>query len=417
MDITLYTLYLLIGIALGVLTGLTPGLHFNNVALFAIFLASAFSLPTLYLAVMVMATMITHTFLDFIPSIFLGAPSEDTSLSVLPTHRMLLDGRGMEAVHLTAQGSLLAYLFSLAFIPFIFLLFSIFSLQRFLPRAIPYLLLSMILILFYWESKKSLKHMLYASAIFVLSGILGIITLTMPVTSSPIPFHASLLFPVFTGLFGFPVLILSRNNRVPPQRISRQKINYNSIKSAFRGALSASLVAFLPGVTSGIAATISQILSRNRENENFLITLGSVNTANYTLNLLSLFLILRPRSMAVEILGTLVPIQTWKYLIFPPSNFILLLLTGLLAAFASYFLTIRIGILFTGWMTKFGKNYGRLSTGILLILFAFVFLFTGLVGILIGIVATLIGLLPPKLGIMRTHLMGVLILPVIINYL
>jgi putative membrane protein len=48
-----------------------------------------------------------HTFIDFIPSIFLGAPNDETALSSLPGHRMLLKGLGYEATKLTAIGCFL----------------------------------------------------------------------------------------------------------------------------------------------------------------------------------------------------------------------------------------------------------------------------------------------------------------------
>ena len=47
-----------------------------------------------------------HSFVDSIPSVFLGAPDEDTVLSVLPGHRLLLSGKGLDAVACAAQGSL-----------------------------------------------------------------------------------------------------------------------------------------------------------------------------------------------------------------------------------------------------------------------------------------------------------------------
>ena len=60
---------------------------------------------------------ITHTFTDFLPSIFLGAPDEDTALSTLPGHRFLLKGKGYGAVRLTLIGSFFGLLVALALSP------------------------------------------------------------------------------------------------------------------------------------------------------------------------------------------------------------------------------------------------------------------------------------------------------------
>ena len=48
---------------------------------------------------------ITHTFIDFIPSIFLGAPDEDSVLSILPGHKLLLKGYAYTGIILTLYGS------------------------------------------------------------------------------------------------------------------------------------------------------------------------------------------------------------------------------------------------------------------------------------------------------------------------
>lgn len=125
------SVFTLIGVIAGIATGLIPGLHVNNVALASIALqGSLISLamflfgwadPTLEESLLIVSTLIignvvTHTFLDFIPSVFLGAPEGDTALSVLPGHRMLLKGLGYEAVKLSAFGSLMSVFLALCMI-------------------------------------------------------------------------------------------------------------------------------------------------------------------------------------------------------------------------------------------------------------------------------------------------------------
>lgn len=125
------SVFTLIGVIAGIATGLIPGLHVNNVALASIALqGSLISLamflfgwanPSLEEMLLIVSTLIignvvTHTFLDFIPSVFLGAPEGDTALSVLPGHRMLLKGLGYEAVKLSAFGSLMSVFLALCMI-------------------------------------------------------------------------------------------------------------------------------------------------------------------------------------------------------------------------------------------------------------------------------------------------------------
>ena len=109
------------GAALGTFTGLAPGIHVNTLALIMLVsyptIAGAMGLacgvfgigvahvPLLVCCIIISAS-VAHSFVDFVPSVFLGAPDEDSVLSVLPGHRLLLSGNGLEAVTCAARGSL-----------------------------------------------------------------------------------------------------------------------------------------------------------------------------------------------------------------------------------------------------------------------------------------------------------------------
>ena len=417
MDILIYLIFTLIGVMLGTLTGLTPGFHVNNIAIIALFFYSQNIAEAVYLAGLIIAAMVAHTFLDFIPSTFLGAPAEDTALSVLPMHRMLLDGRGYRAVYLSAIGSTLAVLFAISILPLLQIFFSVVQYDS-IKYFIPPVLISIILYMLYLESKKSIKNMIYAANIILLVSFLGIIVFSFPLNDNFVPFQigSSLLFPVFVGLFGMPNLILSKDTIIPEQKIEKIEITGKNNYSSFLGTLSGSLVGFLPGVTSGIGATISRGFFKDEDTENFIIALGSVNTANSIFNLAALFIILHPRSEAVNVIGSMISVEQWTNLVTIPSFLLLLLLSISISSILSFFITIYTGKLFAVKMGKIGKNYGDISKIILISLFILIFLFTGPVGLLFSFISLLIGLLPPKLGLMRVHLMSVIIIPVILIY-
>ena len=61
----------LLGFLIGIITGLIPGFHTNNVA---ILLLSIPFIEGLHAAILIASAAITHTFLDIIPSTFIGAP-------------------------------------------------------------------------------------------------------------------------------------------------------------------------------------------------------------------------------------------------------------------------------------------------------------------------------------------------------
>ncbi|MCH7770430.1 MAG: tripartite tricarboxylate transporter permease [Bacteroidetes bacterium] len=91
-------LALIVGILTGTTTGLIPGIHINLIGVFIVSLSASLflSINPIYLAVFIVSMAITHTFVDFIPSIFLGCPDTDTELSVLPGHELLKKGQGYE---------------------------------------------------------------------------------------------------------------------------------------------------------------------------------------------------------------------------------------------------------------------------------------------------------------------------------
>jgi putative membrane protein len=107
-SLTLLIISLFLGFLLGIISGLTPGIHVNNFALILVALSPLFlelGFAPFYIAVIILANSVTQTFLDIIPSIFLSAPEADTALAVLPGHALLMEGRGAEAVRLSAIGS------------------------------------------------------------------------------------------------------------------------------------------------------------------------------------------------------------------------------------------------------------------------------------------------------------------------
>ncbi len=121
--------FTLLGCIVGIITGLVPGIHVNNVAYMILasqsmivsmaIWAFGWALPSnlelmIIVCCLVIGNVITHTFLDFIPSVFLGAPEGETALSLLPGHRMMLAGRGYEAVKCSVIGSFGAVLGALA---------------------------------------------------------------------------------------------------------------------------------------------------------------------------------------------------------------------------------------------------------------------------------------------------------------
>lgn len=77
----------LAGVIAGIFTGITPGLHINLVAAVAQEFSAESVISPLFLAAAIVAMSITHTFLDFIPSVF-SAPR----IQILPLQPCLGTG-------------------------------------------------------------------------------------------------------------------------------------------------------------------------------------------------------------------------------------------------------------------------------------------------------------------------------------
>ncbi len=231
---------LIVGVLIGSITGLIPGVHINLVAFFLLSSLAFLHISPIALAVFIVSMSICHTFIDFIPSIFLGAPDEDSVLSVLPGHEMLIKGEGYKAVILTLYGSVAGIFLILLFTPlFIFFLPQVYESARII---MPFILIIASLFLFYFEK----NNRLLALIIFFLAGFLGIASLNLNLKEP--------LLPLLTGLFGASSLItsISKKQKIPEQRISRLK-EIKITKSSFFKPIFASLIAsplcsFLPGL-------------------------------------------------------------------------------------------------------------------------------------------------------------------------
>src|SRR3989344_2819436 len=205
---------LMLGVLTGVLTGLTPGIHINLVSVLVLSFSPALLLITspIVLAVYIISLAITHTFLDALPSIYLGAPDEAQALNVLPGHRFLIKGMGHAAITYTVIGALSSLLLSLLLFPLF-----IFSMKVIEPVIKDYIGYFLVLIMAYMILKD--KKRFFSFIMFLISGILGIIVLSLPNTNQP-------LLPLLSGLFGFSILVesLLQKSRIPEQN-TNAKLN------------------------------------------------------------------------------------------------------------------------------------------------------------------------------------------------
>jgi len=387
--------YSVAGTFLGMVTGMVPGFHTNNLAMLIISISYFFDKTGM--AILISSAAISHTFLDIIPSTFLGMPEEDTALVILPAHSMLLKGKAYKAISMSADASFIVVLISLLLLlPFKFIIGNPLNLYASIEKIMFFILLciSAIVVATSYDVKN-------AAFIFLLSGIFGIAISKFPGS----------IFPALAGLFGASTIIMAQRKEVPEQTIEDEKYNLNP-KDLISGGVAGALVAMLPGVSSGIATTLALSVRKEKRDENAISILSSANTSTNFFVIATLFILMKARSGFAIVIKHMIGISQW--INYPSSLFLLLLCSALLSATISLYLTKFMGKLIAGKIRNI--NYSSLLIISMAIIVSMVILFSGVIGLLIFMVATLIGIISIKMGVRRSNLMGVLLLPLMLFY-
>ncbi|MBN2454890.1 tripartite tricarboxylate transporter permease [Candidatus Woesearchaeota archaeon] len=380
---------------MGTLTGLIPGLHINLVAVLALSSASLLQgyLSPVQIAVAIVVMSVTHTFVDFIPSIFLGAPEGETALSVLPGHQMLLRGRGYEALMLTLVGGIFSLISAAVFFPLAIILYPlIFNPAN---HIIHWLLLAAVL--FFILREKEHEKKLSATAVVMLAGCLGLLALEK--VNEP-------LLPLFSGLFGVSTLLSSmmRKTKIPLQRVNAARLPKSWLKSSAIGTLFGGLINLFPALGPAQAATMAGIFVRSTT-KSYLLMVGAVNTASMLLALATLHSINRARNGSIEVLSSLAEINLATVATF--------LAAVLVAAPLIVFVTINIARKSSEVVAR--MPYRAMCIAVIAVIVAAVSLLSGWKGIIVLATGTAIGLMAISSGISRSHSMASLILPVAIR--
>ena len=351
MEIFTLIIIIILAICSGTITGLIPGLHINFISIMILinFQVLTKILPTEQLIIFIIIMSLTHTFVDFIPSIAFGIPNSDTAMSILPGQQMILKGEGYKAILLSNLGSLFGVITS-AIIGAIFY-FNLESFYTTIQPLLPYILAGIVTLGIFLEPNKNQKFM--AIILILFTGGYGIFLLNSVQLNQP-------LLILFTGIFANAAIInslLQKTQKLPPQNYNlpkiRKIINKNYLKSIFNGALSSSICSVTPAVGNIQAATLSTIISgikfkrKNKDGkkgknnkqtkhetieeqkqkeqdkvenqENFISLISLINTNNFVLSLITFLTISKARNGSIfvisQILSNIDLAQIIKYYI------------------------------------------------------------------------------------------------------
>ena len=421
-----------LGTGTGAVTGLAPGLHVNNVA--AVVLATRASWVALLLgpwagedpgtlglllSCYLLATAVSHGIFDFVPSVFLGAPTEETALTMLPGHRMLLDGEGARAVSLAARGAVLgAALSAVALVPLRLLLGPPVGLAASFRPWSPWFLAGMLLALAVSEARfgrARARRVGRAVLVQGLAGLLGLAALRGPSGLDP----NAALFPLFSGLFGLPTLLISlwtRPGRVPDQRTDGlPPLSRSEAGQALRGSLAGAAVSWLPGLSGGAAATLAALgTSRKMPPSGFMVILGAVSTSTAVLSVAVLFMIGRARSgVAAAVAELLGGAESWGAPFALPAAVVWVLLASVLAAVLAAPIASRLSVSLAPRLARWDPR--RLSAATLIALGVLILVATGPMGLGLAALAALVGAVPIRIGVRRIQLMAALLVPVLVG--
>ena len=388
-----------LGVIIGIITGLTPGIHVNLVAtsLFALSPLLLGHFEPLSLAVFIISLSVTHSFLDTIPSIYLGAPENENALSVLPGQKMLLKGEGHQAVKITILGTYIGMIVAIILIPLF-----MFSAQKIFAFLKPYLVYLLIILMAYMILKD--KQKFWNFLLFMISGTLGVIVFSIPNLNEP-------LFPMLSGLFGVSGLMISyfENTKIPLQKIET-KIKLKTkdlVKAIFGSSIAVFLIQFFPGLGPAQGAVISNQIVKDVKDKGYLALVGAMGTMSVVFSLVTFYTLGKAKDGTIVVISKLLDVNF--------NSFLILVVVFLFAGSVSVFLTLWFSKIFSKFIVK--VNYKMLVISIILFIFGMSLFLNGWLGLIVLITSAAIGLIAPLKGIGRNHAMGCLILPVILYFL
>jgi putative membrane protein len=421
MEIISLTIIILLAIFAGTITGLIPGLHINFISILILinFQTLAKIAPTEQLIIFIIIMSLTHTFIDFIPSILFGIPNADTAISILPGQQMILRGEGYKAIFLSNLGSLFGVITSL-FIGILFY-YNLENIYNQIQGLLPYILAIIIVLGIFLEP--SINQKFKAIILILFTGGYGIFLLNSVQLNQP-------LLILFTGVFANAAIIhslLQKTQKIPQQNFKLPKIKEiitkSYLKSLLNGTISSSICSITPAIGNIQAATLSTITqnskleeknSKNKETikhqENFISLISLINTNNFILSLITFLTISKARNGSIFVISQIINNITITQII---KYYLIILITTPLI----FYLTLKIGKFAIKKLSKLNKYFKKINLTLLLLLTLQITLLESYFGLLCLIGATLLGYLTLVLNIKRIHLLSALIIPTIINLL
>lgn len=326
----------LIGVAIGTTTGMVPGIHVNTAGAI-LFAASGFLLGFLspeFICVLMVSMSIAHALLENIPGMLLGVPEEGTAVSVLPGHRMVLEGRSKEAIRIVSVGGFGAIIITIIMLPIFAIILPLF---HDISKPFTWIILLTVSIYLIYKLTRTWRDFYWALFLFIISGVLGWTIFQTPISSG------ISMMCIFSGLFGISTILFSLNDNstIPHQnKFYDFDLNTDKMKSIFAGGCSGAILGFLPGFGPAQGSVIAQAASGSGDGDddttNFMLAISGLNTSDTLFSLIAIYLIGNPRSGIAVYMSYLIANFTLNHLI-------IFIFASLLAVSISLYLCLKLG--------------------------------------------------------------------------
>ncbi len=422
MDVLTLVGYLLLGVIIGSIFSIMPSLHIYNVAPIFILLAPQLGIPPEALIMFLLGNVIGFATMNTISTIFFSAPDDTTFLILMPSQVMLNNGRGFEVALLMGLGCLVGAIMLTIIAPSLLLIF-----PPFMSLITPHIHWVLALFLFYillsefpkdvgigksrWKRFKGGWRNLAAGYLtFGLSALMGFIIMNTHI----IPVEAAYfgMLPAFIGLFAIPSLIMNIVSKVkiPEQKIQRSldASPLDIIKGGITGFSGGFFAAVVPALTGGMGSVIAGQATGQREESQFLVSIGASRFVYYVGAFFFLFI---PGYTVVR--GGLANLAAIYYIPRKYSEFYAAVAGIALGAVLAFTMLVAISYLLAKNIHKIRYDY--VSVAIIIVLSIITYITTGIIGLLIMIVGTGIGLLPLIYGSRRLHCLAVIIFPLMLD--
>ncbi len=296
METLIYLVYSMMGVLVGGLFSVLPGMHVLNFVGIGVFIYLALPLDVLALTMIFLGMLIGYIIVGLIQTTYMGVPDDSTRYFAFPNQKLLMCGRGHEAVVVAGIGAVSAALILMALAPISSTVFPIF--RRLTTPHLHWILIGTVAYLLQsewpkdWGSRAKTRFgrlkdgwasLSAGWAVFFLSMMMGFIIMNISILAPQRAFQN--LMPVVVGFFGVSYMLMNYISRaqIPAQKVGNEVYmkKMDILRGSSSGFLGGMFAAFEPVITAGPGMKLSAHATGASGDSQFMISGGAGRFAYY----------------------------------------------------------------------------------------------------------------------------------------